>query len=322
MKISKEIKVGIIALLTIAAFWWLFNFLKGNDLFTQGNNFYVYYDNVAGLAETRGVTLNGLKVGRVEEIEPQKTGNAQYNFKVKLVIDDNFELTKNTIAEIYEPGFMSGKEIRLIPDSKGEIAKSGDILIGKVNTSLTEMLSKEIMPVKDNLNIVLMELDSTLNSTQKLLDAENTAQIKQAVRNLNGTILSFKSNSENVNTLLNNNQQKISSLLDNSNAMVSEAKTTIGKYGTLADKLNKVELEKTMAQLEQNLNQLNTLLDKANRGEGSLGKLLNDKELYDNLNTSSKNLSLLLEDFKKNPKNYVNFSVFGKRAKPIEETKE
>jgi len=316
--ISKEFKAGIISIVAIASFWWLFNYLKGNDLFSSTKTYYANFDNVDGLAASKSVMINGLKVGMIKSILPISNGKGNYTFEVQLEVDDAYTFSKNSIAEVYESGLLSGKDIRIVLAKEGSIAKDGDFIKGKISGSLLQNLSNEILPLKDNANKVLIELDATLKQSQKLLNDGNIEQVKLLIENLNATVSGFKQTSDGLNGLITNNDKKISNLMDNANSMVSTTKTTVEKYGKVADNLNKIELDKTVAKLQTTLDNLNNVMEKVNKGEGSLGKLINDKQLYDNLNKSSANLAILLEDFKKNPKNYIHFSIFGKKNQPTE----
>lgn len=318
MIISKEFKAGIISIVAIASFWWLFNYLKGNDLFSSTKTYYANFDNVDGLAASKSVMINGLKVGMIKSILPISNGKGNYTFEVQLEVDDAYTFSKNSIAEVYESGLLSGKDIRIVLAKEGSIAKDGDFIKGKISGSLLQNLSNEILPLKDNANKVLIELDATLKQSQKLLNDGNIEQVKLLIENLNATVSGFKQTSDGLNGLITNNDKKISNLMDNANSMVSTTKTTVEKYGKVADNLNKIELDKTVAKLQTTLDNLNNVMEKVNKGEGSLGKLINDKQLYDNLNKSSANLAILLEDFKKNPKNYIHFSIFGKKNQPTE----
>jgi phospholipid/cholesterol/gamma-HCH transport system substrate-binding protein len=174
-----------------------------------------------------------------------------------------------------------------------------------------DLVGKQLKPVGENANSVLMRLDSTLAATNKLLNERNRQNIESALANLNHAIVEFDKLGKNTNGLITNNSVKLSSALDNANKMMVTANTTVEKYGAVADKLNQADLDKTVKKLEATLSNLNEITGKINSGEGTMGKLVNDSGLYTNLTNASKNLSLLLNDLKTNPKRYVHFSIFG-----------
>ena len=288
--------------------------MKGKNLFTTDNVFYAKYENVEGLAVSNPVSINGLKVGQVDEIKPITTKDGKIHFVVKVTVDDTFEFSKNSTVEIFEPGLMSGKEMKINLFYGGETAKDGDTLKGNYQLSMLNSLSSQVKPVKDQLSNVLLKLDSTLASTNKIVDEQNRREIKLLLSNLNRTIESFKGASDRTNSILANNEKGLHEVVANANAAMLTANKTLDKYGTVAERVDINKLNGTIDQFNQTAGKLNNVISGIQNGEGSLGKLAKDEELYNNLTKTSKNLNDLVEDFKANPKRYVNFSVFGKNA--------
>jgi len=314
VKLSKELKTGLIAIFAIIGFVVLYQFMKGKNLFTTDNVFYAKYDNVEGLSVSNPVSINGLKVGQVDEIKPITTKDGKLHFVVKLTIDDTFEFSRNSTVEIFEPGLMSGKEIKINLFYGGDTAKDGDTLKGNYQLSMLNSLSSQVKPVKDQLSNVLLKLDSTLASTNKIVDEQNRREIKLLLSNLNKTIESFKGASDRTNAILANNEKGLHEVVSNANAAMLTANKTLDKYGSVAERVDIDKLNGTIDQFNQTAGKLNNVISGIQNGEGSLGKLAKDEELYNNLTKTSKNLNELVEDFKLNPKRYVNFSVFGKNA--------
>lgn len=158
MKFSKELKAGVIALLAIVGFVVLFQFMKGRSLFTTDNIFYAKYDNVEGLAQSSPVSINGLKVGQVVKIIPQTSKTGQITFVVKITVDNSFEFSKNSTLEIFEPGLMSGKEMRVNLVYGGATAKDGDTLQGAFKLGMMGSLSSQVGPIKINCKQFYTEL--------------------------------------------------------------------------------------------------------------------------------------------------------------------
>lgn len=314
MKLSKELKTGLIAIFAIIGFVVLYQFMKGKNLFTTDNVFYAKYDNVEGLSVSNPVSINGLKVGQVDEIKPLTTKDGKLHFVVKLTIDDTFEFSRNSTVEIFEPGLMSGKELKINLFYGGNTAKDGDTLKGNYQLSMLNSLSSQVKPVKDQLSNVLLKLDSTLASTNKIVDEQNRREIKLLLSNLNRTIESFKGASDRTNSILANNEKGLHEVVANANAAMLTANKTLDKYGSVAERVDIDKLNGTIDQFNQTAGKLNNVISGIQNGEGSLGKLAKDEELYNNLTKTSNNLNELVEDFKVNPKRYVNFSVFGKNA--------
>lgn len=315
MKFTKEIKAGLIALLAIIGFVFLFQFMKGKSLFTTDNIFFAKFDNVEGLAASNPVSINGLKVGQVDKIIPITEKDGKIHFVVKVIIDDNFEFSKKSTLEIFEPGLMSGKEMRVNLAYGQPMAKDGDTLEGAFKLSMMNNISSQIGPVKDQLQVVLKRVDSLTNNANQLLDDQNRAEIKALLMNLNRTVSSFESTSRQTNAMLANNDPRVQKMLDNANLATISARTTIDKYGKVAEAVDVQKLNNTIDKLSVTSDKLNGVISGIQNGDGTLGKLTKDEVLYNNLTTATDNLNKLIEDMKANPKRYINFSVFGKNNK-------
>lgn len=316
MKFSKEIKAGLIAILAIIGFVILFQFMKGKSLFTTDNIFYAKFDNVEGLAASNPVSINGLKVGQVDEIIPITQKDGRIHFVVKVTVDDNFRFSRKSTLEIFEPGLMSGKEMRVNLSYGGAEAKDGDTLSGAFKLSMMNNISSQVGPVKDQLQVVLKRVDSLMLNANAITDVQNQQAIRALLSSLNRTVTSFEATSQQTNALLANNDPRIQRMLDNANLATVSAKTAIDKYGRVADEVNVQKLNNTIDKLSNTADNLNGVISGIQNGQGSLGKLAKDEELYRNLTESSANLNNLILDLKANPKRYLNFSVFGKNSTP------
>ena len=290
--------------------------MKGKSLFTTDNIFYAKFDNVEGLAASNPVSINGLKVGQVDQIIPITEPDGKIHFVVKVTIDDNFEFSKKSTLEIFEPGLMSGKEMRVNLAYGSPMAKDGDTLKGAFKLSMMNNISSQVGPVKDQLQVVLKRVDSLMVNANAMTDAQNQQAIRALLSSLNRTVTSFESTSQQTNALLANNDPRIQKMLDNANLATVSARTTIDKYGRVADEVDVQKLNNTIDKLSLTADKLNGIISGIQNGEGSLGKLAKDEQLYQNLNESSANLNNLILDLKANPKRYLNFSVFGKNSTP------
>lgn len=315
MKFSKEIKAGLIAILAVVGFVVLFQFMKGRSLFTTDNIFYAKYDNVEGLTQSSPVSINGLKVGQVDKITPQTSKDGKIHFIVKITVDDNFEFSKNSNLEIFEPSLMGGKEMRVNLFYGGPIAKDGDTLKGAFKLGMMNSLSSQVGPVKDQLQTVLHRVDSLMVNANQVMNEQNREEIKILLHNLNKTVGALETTAGSVNKLVGNNDPKLQKVLDEASVTMQSGKVTLDKYGNLAESIDTQKLNATIANLDNTVGQLNKVVSGIDRGEGSLGKIMKDDQLYNNLNAASTNLNSLIEDLKANPKKYVNFSVFGKNSK-------
>ena len=222
MNISKELKAGIIALIAIVGFVLLFQFMKGKNLFTTDNVFYAKYDNVEGLERSSAVSINGLKVGQVDKIMPITDKDGKIHFIVKITVDDSFKFSKKSTLEIFEPGLMSGKELRVNLAYGGEEAKDGDTLQGGFKLSMLSNLGSQVGPVKDQLQVVLHRVDSLMMSANQIVDEQNRAEIRALLANLNKTVGSLEGTSGSVNSLVEHNDPKLQRVLDNAKCLAKE----------------------------------------------------------------------------------------------------
>ncbi|MEC5394545.1 MlaD family protein [Bergeyella sp. RCAD1439] len=312
MKLSKEIKAGLIAVVSIIGFVFLFQFMRGKSFFTTDSVYYAKYDNVEGLEASSPVSINGLKVGQVDQIVPVTDRDGKIHFILKILVDEKFRFSKSSTLEIFEPGLMSGKQLRVNLAYGGEIAKSGDTLSGGFKESMMQGVSSQVGPVADQLKNVLKRADSLMGNANALTDARNQAEIKALLINLNKTVASFEQTSSETNRLLSSADPRLQKVLDNANLATVSARQAIDKYGHVAEQVDVQKLNHTIDKLSVTADQLNNVIVSINKGEGSLGKLTKDEQLYHNLNKTAENLNALVEDMKANPKRYVNISVFGK----------
>lgn len=312
MKISKEAKIGVITLVTLIGFFILFNFLKGKNVFTSGRIFKVKYENVNGLAPSKPVSINGLRVGRVEEINIIDDQTPIY-FEVLISVEKDVIFSKQTVAEIYEPGIMTGAEVRLILNYGQDIAESGDFLPGRVSGGLFDNLQKELGPTQVKVDSVLVALNKTLLGVNTMLDEENKQNLKGLLINLNKTVSSFDATAKSIEKTSNSANNLIASNEKTLKQTLESTKSTIDKFGKTADKINALELDKTIKNFEAASKNLNALLADINQGKGSLGKLAKDDNIANELESTIKSVNALVQDLKQNPNRYVNISVFGKK---------
>ena len=307
MKISREIKVAVLVILSIVLFYWGFVFLKGRNLFDNSNKLYAVYDNVAGLVVSAPVTINGLNIGKVNTIEMLPDGK----MKVELVItNEQIQIAKSSIAQIMDSGLIGGREIAILNNfSDKNFVESGDTLKTSDKLGLTAELANQIGPVKDKVEILLENANKLIENLNATLDASTQQKLKSAIASLEVTMAEFSQTSKSINGILADNKTKLSTTLSN-------FEKTSGNLNSMTSSLEKADLGATVKKLEATLTSVNGMMTNLEQGKGSMGKLLSDDAMYTNLTKTSKELELLLQDLRLNPTRYVNVSVFGKKNKP------
>ncbi|CAL2086951.1 MlaD family protein [Tenacibaculum sp. 190524A02b] len=304
---SKELKTGIVAVVVISLFIWGYNFLKGQDLFSPNTrHFYVEYDNINGLNQASVVTINGLKVGKVAEINFNPKPNKRGKLVVKILLESNFKFSKNSIAKIYSAGLMGGQNLAIVPDYEGEEAKSGDYLRGTIESDLIASLSDKLSPKIEH---TLVGVDSLLVGLNQVLNQRARNSLNRSILGLEGTITDVRKTLTTVNSMLKNSKVNVEVTVEN-------AKKITDNFSKMSEDLAKANLGNTVKKLEETLANVNGLLDGMKKGKGTLGKLVTDDKMYTNLANASKELEELLREMKLNPKRFVHFSLFGKKAKP------
>ena len=307
MKITREIKTAILVIASILLFIWGYSFLKGRDLLTNYKTFYVQYDNVEGLVNSAPVTINGLTVGKVSEIKfLDTTGKIQVSLQIK----SDFPFSKTSIASIYEPGLIGGKQIMITPNFKDNtIAETGLTLKGDIKPGLTTLVAQRLTPLQEKVEKMVVSADGLLKNVNSILDAKTKQSIKSSIVSLDSTLIQFKKASKNVNEMLAENKGKFNSTMTN----VDKASANFSK---ISDSLTKVNIGQTVKNLEKTLASVDKIMADVQSGRGTLGKLAKDETMYNNFAKTSKELELLLQDLRLNPTRYVNVSLFGKKNKP------
>lgn len=314
MKITREIKTAILVIASILLFIWGYSFLQGRDLLNTYRMFYVQYDNVEGLSTSAPVTINGLTVGRIMQIKLiPETGKLQVEIQVK----SDFPISKSSTIDIYEPGLIGGKQIQIVPNFQDPVmAESGDFFKGRNVPGLTSLVGEKLTPLQEKIERVAAETDLLLKNINAVLDDKSKANLRESIAKLNVLMGEFEKTSKSVNQIIDKNQSNITGSLTNLN------KTT-ANFSKLSDTLANAKIGQALKNFENSMkgvDKIVTNFDKISTdlqgGKGTMGKLLNDDQLYKNLNQTSTELELLLQDLRLNPTRYINVSLFGKKNKP------
>lgn len=293
---KKEVKIGIYALLIFLGAWAGIRFLSGADIFGRSDVYYAYYDNTNGLQAASSVVIRGVKVGNVSSVSISAQDPTKV--EVALAVSKDYKIPVDSKAKIFSASLMGGQAIEIILGNQTATLEPGDTITSAVEVGMFDAISSEFGDIKEKLVVVMDNISTTLVTLNTLVDSNN-ANISAAIANLNGILADLEksqivANLDSFTGTLKNNGEKIDSIVSSVN--------------NLAVSLDEQQMGEKLAAAVENLS---TLLAKFNSTEGTVGSLVNDKELYANLAQASENLSALLGDLKQNPKRYVHFSLFG-----------
>lgn len=318
MKISREFKIGLLAVVSIFLFIWGLNFLKGKDIFSRQIVFYAIYDDVTGLIESNPVSLSGVSIGQVNRIRFMPDGSGR--IIVENIVRRDIPIPIDSRSVLTGMSLTGTREIIIELGSSGQMIQNGDTLLARTQTSIQEEVSQILLPIQKRADDLFAQLDSVFDTFQAIFNETTRQNIESSFQSIQETI----GNIENTTSALDQtiaretlrisaimaNAESITRNLSNNNELLSNI---IRNVSGITDSIAAANLQQTLRHTEESLASFNQIMDKVNRGEGSLGMLVNDEQLYNNLESSSKQLELLLEDIRRNPGSYINISVFGGR---------
>lgn len=310
MKITNETKVGVLAAVAIAILIVGYSFLKGNDVFSSQNEFYATYDRVDGLAISKPVLVNGYQIGRVSDLTLQPNGQILAQFK----IDPEYAIPKNTIARLESTDLLGGKAIVFELGTGSDFAKDGDTLNANIQKNLTD----QIEPIQKKAEQIIARMDSVLTSVNSTLSPEFQRNFDRSFASIARTLETLEGTTKTVDGLVTTQSTKIAGIMANLESITGNFKNNNAKitnimnnFERLSDNAAKVDFAQTITEANKAVADLQVIVNKINTGQGTLGQLINDEKMYNNLNNAAANLDKLMIDLKANPKRYVSFSVFG-----------
>ncbi len=320
MKISKELKIGFAVILGAVLLLVGVNYLKGLDLFAENNEYYAYYDNVDGLTASNPVFYKGFQVGLVKDVTyDRETGR----IRVALIVDNpDIPISKNTECVIRSADLLGSKMLELKLKPGGEPAQFGDTLIGSLEKSLQEQVNEQVAPLKKKTEELIGSIDSIITSIKTFWDAGTADNLTQSVTAAKRAINSVDRAFSRIDTLIIGQSGKISRILTHVETSTSaladqteKIKNTVANVEEFSYKLKDVELQTAIVKINDAADQINSMISKINRGEGSLGLLIHDDSLYESLLETNASVQLLINDIRNYPNRYLHFSVFGSREK-------
>ena len=303
---TKEIRIALVAIVGLAILFFGLNFLKGVSLFSSDHTYYIKFDNISGLSSSSPIMADGYKVGVVKSI------NFDFNKRGEIVavvgINQKLRVPVGTTAEI-SSDLLGNVQVNLVlGDDTGEFVQPMDTLNGGVNAGALGKV-KEMIPLVEKM---LPKVDSILASVNYILQ---DPALPNTLHHAEQVTYDLTNTTKEINTLMAGLNKEVPGLIGKADGVLDQASQAMGNTVTVTDNLSKLDLESSLNELSQTLNNLKTFTNELNEGNGSLGLLMRDRAFYDNLNNTMAHADSLLINFKKHPKRYVHFSLFGKKDK-------
>ena len=303
MKLSYEIKTALLVLSGIFLFIVMINYLKSNDIFVSDRSFYAIYNDVEGVSSGTPVTISGFNVGSVQDI--RFYGNNS-ELLLKFRVENDFEFSTNSIAQIYETGLIGGKALAIIPVEGKNLAVSGDTLQSDIAPGLTELVNDKLSPLQEKIESMVVSADSLLIAVNSVFDTSTKENLTSSIENFSLTIESAKKSIDVLEKVIGGNENSLNSIINNMDE-------SLKNFSELSENFD--ELDLVIENLSKSSANINSITSEIKSGDGLVNKVVYDEGFVKSLDEISSNINLLLEDLRMNPKRYVHFSLFGKKNK-------
>lgn len=312
MKITKEFKVGLLVAAALAILIIGYSFLKGNDVFSQDNTYFATYERVDGLTVSKPILVNGYQIGRVSNMELQADGRILTELKVK----KEYAIPQNTVAQIVSTDLLGGKAIVFELGNSPNYASEGSHLQAGTEKGLWE----QVEPIQKKAEDIAATLDSVLSSINNTINAEFQRDFNRSINSIANSLKNIEGITGQLDALVGKERVRVSDIMANIESITANVQQNNEQITGLLTNLNQITDQVARANVANTIHDANKavadfqkIVDRINSGEGSIGLLINDTALYDNLRNASENLDALMIDLKANPGRYVHFSIFGRR---------
>jgi len=310
MTITNETKIGALTAIAITILILGYSFLRGDDIFSGSNKFYSVYKSVDGLSVSKPVLVNGFQIGRISKMKLMPDGRTIVEFK----IERQYNVPSNTLAKLVSTSLLGDKAIVFEYGNSNTFAEDNDTLRADIQGSLAESLQ----PIQTKAENLISKLDSSLASINKILNPDFQKNVDRSFLSIANSLQTLEGTTKKIDALISSQTTHINDILANTETVSSNLKNSSGNLTDITANFDKVSNDVANSNLKQTLDNANkamsglqATISKINGNKGSLGLLLNDDKLYDNLQNASKNLDSLFIDIKAHPKHYVSISVFG-----------
>jgi phospholipid/cholesterol/gamma-HCH transport system substrate-binding protein len=319
MKISNETKIGALTLIALTFLVLGYNFLQGRSVFKTGNFLYAKFKKTNLLMSSNPVFVNGFQVGNVYATKAADETLQEIIVEIKL--NDDYQIPTNSVA-IIEGSLLSTPSVNIIMGNGNTFLHSGDTLMTREAAGMFDGITDKLEPLSTQLEHTLASIDTIVMNANSILDPNTKGNLQSVIAHLNETTASMVVSAASLQALLNTQSGALAGSLNNVNTFTktlsnnsSKIDSTLSNLQKTTEKLAQLNMEATMKSLDASVISLNSILSKIDEGNGSMGSLINDKTLYNNLTQTVKSLNTLMDDLRVHPKRYVNISVFGKKEK-------
>jgi phospholipid/cholesterol/gamma-HCH transport system substrate-binding protein len=312
MKINNETKVGILAVVALALLITGFNFLKGKNIFNHSSYIYAIFTDLGSLEKSNPVKINGLPIGTVYALDPSDKNVSGIVVKINLTKDVN--IPKNSVAFI-SASLLGSSNIVIEKGDATDYIQEGDTLATRIDNGILGDVKSQLSPTLIKIKDVIDSLKIALGAVNRILDPNTKGNISQILINLKDASYSLKSLVNDKNGPLNETLSNASSVTGNLKKNNDSITALIANANQLAKKFANLPLNQTLDSVKGALSELKQTLKKVNSPNGTIGALINDKQVYNKLTNTIASAELLLDDIRVHPKRYVNISVFGKKDK-------
>ena len=314
MKVSKYTRLGVLIVISIVILIWGLSYLKGNDIFSQSNDYHVVYERIDGLSESNEVTLSGYKIGTVKNIYLIPGNNAR--LMVTFTINTDIKMPEGSVAQIVTSDLMGTRSIRLILGSENEYYQPGDTIPGSIESDLKEQVSMQVLPIKNKAEQLLGTIDSAITVLTVIFNEDARENLSESFENINRTITNLENTTSSLDDIVSSKKGNIGNIITNLDSITTsfnrntaQFENTIQNLARFSDTLAQIEVTPVLNNILLASNKLNTVLENLENNESTAGLLLNDDELYYSVTALSNDLSILINDIRVNPERYLQFSA-------------
>jgi phospholipid/cholesterol/gamma-HCH transport system substrate-binding protein len=317
LKNKKNIIIGLVISISVAILLWGLSYLKGKNFLKDDYYYYVVYDKIDGLEVSSPVLINGLKVGKIREIK--FISGTRGKLAVKFDLENNFKVPDSTVAQIFSLDLMGTKGVQLFIGNSKKIHKIGDTLISSLELDLKNSVSAQMLPLKLKAEGLMLSIDSVLMVIQYIFNQSTRENLTKAFASIKETLHNLESTSKNLDTIVKTERGRLALIFLNIESITTNLRNNgdkisniINNFSTLSDTIVKSQFTHAIVNANKILNMTYSIIDKINKGQGTIGMLVNNDTLYRHIEKTANELDKLIYDIRINPKRYVHFSLIDK----------